>query len=90
MVLQIIRSAMANGYYPLEESVIMDAVPRNRRGFWKSLDSISSLGWSGSAFFGGLLSKNDDYSKTFLATALISLCAFPIHTYLCFVVPKSE
>jgi len=35
----------------------MDAVPRNRRGFWKSLESVSSFGWSGSAFIGGMISS---------------------------------
>jgi hypothetical protein len=40
-------------------------------GFWKSLESVSSFGWSGSAYFGGLISSQADYSKTFLATAIM-------------------
>lgn len=90
MVLQIIRSSIANGYFPLEESVLMDAVPKNRRGFWKSLDSISSFGWSGSAFLGGMISKKNDYYKTFLYTAILTSCGTPILLYLCFIVPKKE
>jgi MFS family permease len=90
MVLQVIRSAVANGYFPLEESVLMDAVPRNKRGLWKSLDSVSSFGWSGSAFLGGMISKKNDYSSTFYATALLTLCGVPILLYLAKIVPKYE
>ena len=68
----------------------MDAVPKNRRGFWKSLESISSFGWSGSAFIGGMISKKGDYYNTFIATSLISFCALPIYIYLSTFVPRFE
>ena len=87
---QIIRSGIANGYFPLEESVLMDAVPRNRRGFWKSMESISAVGWSGSAFVGGMISEKGDYSKTFIVTAIITCCGIPLLLLLSTIVPKNE
>jgi len=68
----------------------MDSLPPNKRGFWKSLESVSSFGWSGSAYFGGLISKPGDYSKTFIATGIFQLVGIPILIYLTTIVPKKE
>jgi hypothetical protein len=51
---------------------------------------VSSFGWSGSAYFGGLISSQADYSKTFLATAIMQACALPILVYLNIIVPQNE
>jgi len=56
-------------------------------GFWKSLESVSSFGWSGSAYLGGIISSQADYSKTFLATAIMQACGMPILIYLNKIVP---
>ncbi|QDZ20459.1 MFS general substrate transporter [Chloropicon primus] len=57
----------------LAYSIIADYVPKEYRGRWNTLESISSFGWSGSAVLGGHLVKLSGYSTTFLITAVIQL-----------------
>ena len=49
----------------------MDFVPKDTRSRWKSLDSIASFGWCGSAALGGYLADKYDYSFTFMITAVL-------------------
>ena len=67
----VLRTAIMNSTYPLEESTIMDFVPKDTRSRWKSLDSIASFGWCGSAALGGFLADKYDYSFTFMITAVL-------------------
>ena len=60
-----------NSTYPLEESILMDSVARSTRSRWKSLEAVSSFGWSGSAMLGGALADSADYRFTFLITAAL-------------------
>jgi hypothetical protein len=62
-----------NSSYPLLESVLMDSVKSNERAKWKSLESIASFGWTGSALLGGILADKHSYEFTFKATALMQL-----------------
>jgi hypothetical protein len=41
----VLRTALMNSTYPIEESVLMDYVPKKDRAKWKSLESISMFGW---------------------------------------------
>jgi len=79
-----------NCTYPLNESILMDFVPKNERARWKSLDSVVSFGWCGSAAIGGWLSDKYDYTFTFLITAIIQsvgvLCFLPLIP----LVPRKE
>jgi len=65
----IIRTGIMNCTYPLDESILMDNVPKNTRSRWKSLESISAFGWCGSALFGGMLADDFSYNFSFLITA---------------------
>ncbi len=47
------RTAVINAPGALADSVMMDFVPRRRRGMWAAVSSVLSFGWSGSAFLGG-------------------------------------
>jgi hypothetical protein len=69
----LLRTGIMNCCYPLLESVLMDAVPSNQRAKWKSLESISSFGWTGSALVGGILSDKHSYQYTFSMTATVQL-----------------
>ena len=86
----VLRTALMNCTYPLNESILVDYVPKNERARWKSLDSVVSFGWCGSAALGGWLSDKYDYTFTFLITAIIQtigvLCFFPLFP----LVPRKE
>mmetsp|Transcript_18601 Transcript_18601/g.28118 ORF Transcript_18601/g.28118 Transcript_18601/m.28118 type:complete len:498 (-) Transcript_18601:737-2230(-) len=41
----VLRTSLINGSYPLQESILMDFVPKEERARWKSLDSVASFGW---------------------------------------------
>lgn len=70
----LLRTGIMNCTYPLLESILMDNVPSNQRARWKSLESIASFGWTGSALVGGILSDKHSYQFTFSMTALTQLC----------------
>lgn len=69
----LLRTAIMNCSYPLLESILMDVVPSNQRARWKSLESIASFGWTGSALVGGILSDRHSYQFTFSITATLQL-----------------
>eukprot|EP00041_Stephanoeca_diplocostata_P032292 m.1031285 g.1031285 ORF g.1031285 m.1031285 type:complete len:494 (-) comp24122_c0_seq4:2937-4418(-) len=71
IALYIVRTGLMNCTYPLEESILMDSVPRSTRARWKSLESVSRFGWCGSAMVGGILSDHFDYSFTFMITVAV-------------------
>lgn len=68
VILYVIRTALMNCTYPLEESILMDYVSKNSRARWKSLESIGQAGWCGSAFLGGILADSYGYTFTFVIT----------------------
>lgn len=86
----IARTALMNAGYPLEESILMDFVPKSTRARWKSLESISQFGWCGSAALGGWLGDRFGYSYTFLITAMIQGAAVLLMCTLLPVVPRRE
>jgi hypothetical protein len=79
-----------NSTYALNESILMDYVPKETRARWKSLESVASFGWCGSAVVGGLLSDASSYSTTFMYTAGLQLIGALIIAFLLKVVPIEE
>lgn len=73
VVVYLFRTGIMNCPYPLLESILMDAVPSDQRARWKSLESIASFGWTGSALLGGILSDSHSYQYTFAITATMQL-----------------
>mmetsp|Transcript_6290 Transcript_6290/g.17643 ORF Transcript_6290/g.17643 Transcript_6290/m.17643 type:complete len:243 (-) Transcript_6290:189-917(-) len=86
----ICRTGLMNCTYPLEESLLMDHVPKSARGRWKSLDSISVFGWCGSAALGGYLADRYSYSATFLVTSAIQLVGTLVQIPLLFIARRYE
>jgi len=86
----IMRTVFMNGTYPLQESILMDFVPKNERARWKSLQSVAQFGWCGSAALGGIISDDFDYTHTFLATVIIQSCGVLCLTLLLPLVPIKE
>lgn len=72
----IMRTAFMNCNYPVQESILMDSVPKNERARWKSLESVAIFGWCGSAALGGFLVDKYDYTYTFLITAAVQAVGF--------------
>ena len=86
----VLRTALMNATYPIQESVLMDFVPRDQRARWKSLDSVASFGWCGSAAFGGWLADKFDYTYTFLITAILQSIGVAVWCLLLPLVPRKE
>ena len=87
----VLRNAFANSFYPVEEAILMDSVPPDTRARWKSLDSISGVGWSGSAFLGGIIADRYDYTATFAVTAVLQFVgSVLVWIPLLFIVPQFE
>lgn len=82
--------SLMNCTYPLEESILMDFVPKNTRARWKSLDSVATFGWCGSSALGGYLADLHGYAFTFLITAGVQLLATSIQALLICLVPRQE
>jgi MFS family permease len=86
----VFRTGLMNATYPLTESILMDFVPKGQRARWKSLDSVASFGWCGSAAFGGWLADKYDYTHTFLVTAIFQIVALGVWCCLLPLVPREE
>jgi len=68
----IARGALMNAAQPLSRSIMMDFVPKNKRGFWNSLQTVAwGLFWNASAAIGGFLIGQDNYALCFLITAAV-------------------
>jgi len=86
----IMRTSLMNASYPLQESILMDFVSRDKRARWKSLDSVASFGWCGSAAFGGWMADKYDYTCTFLMTAIFQTVSLCIWCCMLPLVPRKE
>ena len=86
----IVRTAFMNSSYPLQESILMDFVPKDQRARWKSLESVSVFGWCGSAAFGAWLADARDYNATFFLTAVIQSISVFLFALLLPLVPRKE
>eukprot|EP01062_Namystynia_karyoxenos_P042027 TRINITY_DN306_c0_g1_i1.p1 TRINITY_DN306_c0_g1~~TRINITY_DN306_c0_g1_i1.p1 ORF type:complete len:584 (+),score=213.85 TRINITY_DN306_c0_g1_i1:72-1823(+) len=59
--------------FPLTQSILMDYVPKHKRGRWNSLASVTRFGWSGSAMVGGFIVNKWGYGPSFLITAIMQV-----------------
>jgi len=86
----ILRTALMNCVYPIQESIMMDSVPPSSRARWKSLESVAVFGWCGSAWLGGYWADKYDYTTTFGITATIQGCGVLVLALLWVVAPHVE
>ena len=86
----IARTSCMNCTYPLQESIMMDSVPKSTRARWKSLESVSTLGWCGSAVLGGVLADKFGYTFSFLLTAAMQAFGGCVFALLLPLVPREE
>ena len=90
VALYICRTALMNCTYPVEESILMDYVPKNTRARWKSLESVSQFGWCGSALAGGLLADKYGYARTFAITIVLQASGVLCYSRLLGVVAREK
>ena len=86
----VLRTSLMNASYPLQESILMDFVPKESRARWTSLDAVASFGWCGSAAFGGWLADKYDYTYAFFLTAVIQTIGIFVWSLLLPLVPRHE
>ena len=67
-----------------------DSVPKSTRARWKSLESVSTLGWCGSAVLGGVLADKFGYTFSFLLTAAMQAFGGCVFALLLPLVPREE
>ncbi|TFG20997.1 MAG: MFS transporter [Promethearchaeota archaeon] len=71
----ILRGSLMNGAEPLSRSILMDIIPKKRRGIVNSIQTISwGLLWNASAVFGGYLVGNErpfNFRLNFIVTGCI-------------------
>ncbi|KAL7577300.1 hypothetical protein ACA910_002041 [Epithemia clementina (nom. ined.)] len=90
VLLLVVQTGIGQAVYPLAESLLMDAVPRNQRARWRALQSISEYGWSGAAALGGFLSDRNggSYQQAFFVSCYVQLFALLVLSLLLFLVPQ--
>jgi len=71
-------------------SVVADYTPKDQRGRWKALQSITSMGWSGSAMLGGYLIDRYGYGVTFIMTAAFQATVLPLWCALLPMIAKES
>ena len=70
-----VLSTLQHCVRPLKKSLLMDYVPKKRRGIWNAVDSVTRFGWSGSAVLGGWIIHRDGYGVSFLYTGVLQFFA---------------
>eukprot|EP00746_Dinoflagellata_sp_MGD_P096218 gnl/MRDRNA2_/MRDRNA2_385641_c0_seq1.p1 gnl/MRDRNA2_/MRDRNA2_385641_c0~~gnl/MRDRNA2_/MRDRNA2_385641_c0_seq1.p1 ORF type:complete len:219 (+),score=25.55 gnl/MRDRNA2_/MRDRNA2_385641_c0_seq1:45-659(+) len=74
----------------LKGSVIADYTPKAQRARWKALESITAMGWSGSAAVGGFLIDRFGYGPTFVITGCFQATVIPLWFVLLPIVAKES
>ncbi|QEE17095.2 MFS transporter [Promethearchaeum syntrophicum] len=71
IIIFITRGSLMNAAQPLSRSILMDFVPKNKRGKWNSLEALAwGLFWNVSAVVGGILiGPTHNFRLNFLVTA---------------------
>ena len=90
IILLYVISTSQHCVRPLKKSLLMDYVPKRRRGVWNAVDSVSRFGWSGSAFLGGWIIHYYGYGTSFLYTGILQIGAALILALLIPLVPSNE
>ena len=69
----IMRGSFMNAGQPLSRSILMDVIPKKRRGIWNSIQAIAwGLFWNASAVLGGfLVGANNNFNLCFIITTFI-------------------
>eukprot|EP00747_Dinoflagellata_sp_TGD_P017562 gnl/TRDRNA2_/TRDRNA2_125899_c0_seq1.p1 gnl/TRDRNA2_/TRDRNA2_125899_c0~~gnl/TRDRNA2_/TRDRNA2_125899_c0_seq1.p1 ORF type:complete len:356 (+),score=35.63 gnl/TRDRNA2_/TRDRNA2_125899_c0_seq1:130-1068(+) len=83
----LVRPGLINATFPMNSSLVFDAVKPEHRGRWAALQSLRRMTWSGSAYIGGLISDKHDFRYAFVLTAHCFVLAGAVYSPLTFLVP---
>merc|ERR1712151_1084882 len=86
----ILRTTFTSVGWPLINSVLNDFVSKEHRSKWNSLQSIAGLGWSGSAFVGGIIIEHFGFTMVFYCTAAMQAISVLLRFVIMPLVPRSE
>ena len=75
---------------PLRRAVLMDWVPKKKRARFNSVDSVTRLNWSGSAFIGAMSIDKYGYGNLFFYTAILQIASIAVLALLLPLVPTQE
>ncbi|NHJ85752.1 MAG: MFS transporter [Asgard group archaeon] len=69
----IMRGSFMNATQPLSQSILMDIIPKRRRGMWNSIQSIAwGLFWNASALIGGfIVGEANNFNLCFIITTFV-------------------
>jgi MFS family permease len=70
-VLYTFRTILMNCTQGLTKSILMEAVPKQQRAKWSTLDSLSTASWAASAYVGGVLVARCSIFVNFYVTAAL-------------------
>lgn len=90
IILLYVLSTSQHCVRPLKKSLLMDYVPKRKRGVWNAVDSVTRFGWSGSALLGGWIIHYYGYGTSFLYTGILQIVAAFILALLIPLVPGNE
>jgi len=86
----MIRCMLAWSIGALQGSIVADYTPKSTRARWKALNSVSGMGFSGSAAAGGWIIDNYGFGACFTVTAMLQLMSIPLFCSLLQVVAKES
>jgi len=89
-IIVYVLSTLQHCVRPLKKSLLMDFVPKKRRGIWNAVDSVTRFGWSGSAILGGWIISSYGYGASFLYTGILQFLAAVFLFCLIPLVPNND
>mmetsp|Transcript_20141 Transcript_20141/g.37434 ORF Transcript_20141/g.37434 Transcript_20141/m.37434 type:complete len:525 (-) Transcript_20141:490-2064(-) len=75
---------------PLRKAILMDFVPKSRRAKYNSIESVTRLNWSGSAFLGGYSIDRFGFGSLFFVNAVVQLVSLAFLYPITNLVPVKE
>eukprot|EP01059_Diplonema_ambulator_P002512 TRINITY_DN12128_c1_g1_i1.p1 TRINITY_DN12128_c1_g1~~TRINITY_DN12128_c1_g1_i1.p1 ORF type:complete len:513 (+),score=137.94 TRINITY_DN12128_c1_g1_i1:40-1539(+) len=88
--LWFMRAGFLQSTAAIQNSIIMDYVPKKERAKWAALGSITAAGWCGSAAVGGALINLHGYSFVFLTSSCFHVASTILRMPCLFLVPRVQ
>jgi len=83
-ILVVLQSGLLFASGPLNDGVVLSAVPSRHRAKWGAIQSVTRASWAGSSFLGGYIIDNCGYRTAFMITAWIHFGALLFNAILIF------
>lgn len=89
MAVYIAKRSFGGAIGPLEETLLIDVVPKSQRARWLTFDSVLGLAGTVAAIVGGYIVEKWGYRMGFTISVVIQLMAWCIYTMLLLLMPSS-